>query len=157
MRWKHSDTDESKLSLHDCRADRVILEDGTLSFSFPDGFWVTDQHPENPTGKTVRTGPARVDYLLREESGDDVTVSVFRDLRWPWSLRTKWELQKLLDAINEKHWELEFLYQYPGGWDRIIEGWFWFQRKPWHLECQLRLDVKQVRYRWNELRKDAQW
>lgn len=31
MSWKHCDTDESKLSLHDCRADRVILEDGTLS------------------------------------------------------------------------------------------------------------------------------
>ena len=157
MEWLNCDQGEGLISLHDCRANRVELKEGTLSFFFPDGFWVTASHPENPTGKTVRTGPGRVDYLLRRDDGDDVSVSVFRALRWPWSLRRKWELPKLLEAINEKHWELEFLYQYPGGWERIIEGWFWFRKKPWHLECQLKLDVKEVRYCWNELLPEREW
>ena len=65
MSWKHCDSDERLITLHDCRTDWVTLEDGVLSFFFPEGFWVTQSHPENPTGKTVRTGPARVDYVLR--------------------------------------------------------------------------------------------
>lgn len=156
MAFLHQDSEETRFSLHDCRADRVELQDGMLSFFFPEGFWVTAEHPANHTGMIVRTGPGRVDYVLRRDDGDDVSVSVFRKLRWPWSLRTKWELPKLLEVLNKKHWQLEFLYQYPGGWDRIIEGWFWFQKKPWHYECQLKLDVQEVRYCWEEL-TDRQW
>ena len=153
----HRDTDESLVSLHDCRADRAALEDGVLSFFFPDGFWVTSKHPDNPTENTVRTGPARVDFVLRDSGGDDAAVEVFTRLRWPHALRTAWELPRLLGVINERGWELEFLYQYPGGWDRVIECWLWFDRRPWHRECRLKLDVKQAFYCWNELREDAVW
>lgn len=157
MTYFHNDTDETHLTLHDCRANHAELKDGKLSFFFPDGFWVISTHPDNPTGKTVRTGPARVDFVLREPEGDDISIEVFRELKWPHSLRTAWELPKLLAAINEKHWELEFLYQYPGGWDRVIECWFWFRRRPWHKECRLKLDVKEAIYRWNDLREERVW
>ena len=74
MEFLHNDHDEQLLTLHDCRANRAELRDGVLSFWFEEGVWVTQSHPENPTGKTVRTGPARVDYMLRETDGDDVSV-----------------------------------------------------------------------------------
>ena len=157
MEFLHNDREEQFLSLHDCRANRAELRDGVLSFRFEEGFWVTQSHPENPTGKTVRTGPGRVDYVLREADGDDVAVEVFTRLRWPHALRTSWELPKLLQAINEKHWELEILYQYPGGWDRIVECWLWFPRKPYHRECRLKLDVQGVFYRWNDLCPEKEW
>lgn len=83
MQFLHNDREEQLLSLHDCRANRAELRDGVLSFRFEEGFWVTQSHPENPTGKTVRTGPGRVDYVLREADGDDVAVEVFTRLRWP--------------------------------------------------------------------------
>lgn len=157
MEYLHMDREEVFLSLHDCRADRAELRDGVLSFFFPEGFWVTQDHPLNSTGKTVRTGEARVDYVLREPEGEDVSVEIFTRLRWPWDLRRAWELPKLLEAVSRKGWELEFLYQYPGGWDRIVECWLWMDRKPWHKECNLKLDVQEVRYLWNELREEHTW
>lgn len=157
MDYLHNDRDEQHVSLHDCRANRAELKDGVLSFWFEDGFWVTGSHPGNPTGKTVRTGPARVDYVLRDADGEDVSVEVFTRLRWPHALRTVWELPKLLDAVGKEGWELEFLYQYPGGWDRIVECWLWFPKKPWHRECRLKLDAQQVLYRWNDLCPEQEW
>ena len=157
MEYLHNEKDEQNLSLHDCHADRAELKDGVLSFWFPDGFWVSGNHPENPTGKTVRTGPARVDYVLRDERGDDVSADVFTRLRWPHALRTTWDLPRLLERINRKGWSLEFLYQYPDYWNRIVECWLWFPRRPRHKECQLKLDVSEVIYRWNDLRPDDEW
>ena len=157
MEFLHKDREERFLSLHDCRANRAELRDGVLSFWFEAGFWVTQSHPENLTGKTVRTGPGRVDYLLREADGDDVAVEVFTRLRWPHALRTVWALPKLLQAINEKHWELEFLYQYPDYWNRIIECVLCLPKKPYWKECQLKLDVSEVIYRWNSLRPEEEW
>ena len=153
MEFIHNDTNEQLLSLHDCRADRVTLENGVLSFSFSEGIWVLPEHPENPTGKTVGTGPARVDYVLREQDGDDVQTSVFRRMRWPYALRKRMELPELMAHINEKGGQLEFLYQYPGGWDRILDCWLW----PRGRECQFKVDVKEVVYRWNELNTDREW
>ena len=157
MDYRHNEKNEEHLTLHDCRAIRVAMNDGVLSFWFDEGFWVMSSHPENPTGKTVRTGPARVDYVLREQSGDDVSVDVFTRLRWPHALRTVWELPRLLEALNRDGWGLEFLYQYPGGWNRIIECWLWMPKKPFHKECQLKMDVAEVLYRWNELRPECEW
>ena len=157
MDYRHNEKNEEHLTLHDCRAVWVELKHGVLSFWFDEGFWVMGSHPENPTGKTVRTGPARVDYVLREQSGDDVSVDVFTRLRWPHALRTVWELPRLLKALNRDGWGLEFLYQYPGGWNRIIECWLWMPKKPFHKECQLKLDVAEVIYHWNELRPECEW
>ena len=157
MEDRYNEKNEGYLTLHDCRAARAELNDGVLSFWFDEGFWITASHPENPTGKTVRTGPARVDYVLREQSGDDVSVDVFTRLRWPHALRTAWELPRLLEKLNRDGWELEFLYQYPGGWDRVVECWLWFPKRPYHKECRLKVDAVEVIYRWNELQPEREW
>ena len=62
--YRHCDDDPSLFSLHDCRAEKMSYESRTLSFYFPDGFWVTRDHPLNSTGKIVRTGPSEVKYRI---------------------------------------------------------------------------------------------
>ena len=157
MEYLHNETNEQNLSVHDSRADRVQLREGVLSFWFPEGFWVSSSHPDNPTGKTVRTDAARVDYVLRDPDGDDVSVDVFRRLKYPFALRRSYDLSPFMAIVNQQGWELEFLYQYPDYWNRIIECWLWFPKRPRHKECQLKLDVSEVIYRWNNLRPDEEW
>ena len=70
MFYLHNENNEEHLSVHDCRADRAALRDGVLTFWFTEGFWVLGSHPDNPTGKTVRTDAARVDYVLRDPGGE---------------------------------------------------------------------------------------
>ena len=157
MEYLHNEHNESHLSLHDCRADRMELKDGVLSFWFPEGFWVTSAHPDNPTGKTVRTDAARVDYVLRDPDGDDVSIDVFRRLKYPYALCRNYDLFPFLEIVNRPGWELEFLYQYPDYWNRIIECVLWMQKRPWRKDCQLKLDVSEVIYRWNSLRPEEEW
>ena len=66
-------------SLHDCRAERMAYENGVLSFCFPDGFWVTPDHPLNTTGKIVKTGPSEVKYRILDEDIDGVDIYVFTE------------------------------------------------------------------------------
>ena len=157
MSYLHNEKTEQNLSLHDCRADRMELKDGVLSLRFPGGFWVSGDHPENPTGKTVRTDAARVDYVLRDAKGTDVSADVFTRLKHPLSLRRSYNLSEFMEIINRQGWELEFLYQYPDYWNRIIECVLCLPKKPYWKECQLKLDVSEVIYRWNDLRTDEEW
>lgn len=157
MEYLHNETNEEYLTLHDCRADRVELKDGVLSFWFPEGFWVTSVHPENPTGKTVRTDAARVDYVLRDARGDDVSVDVFTGLKFHCALRRSYDLSRFMEIMNRVGWGLEFLYQYPDYWNRIVECVLCLPKKPFWKECQLKLDVSEVIYRWNSLRPDEEW
>ena len=157
MAYLHNEKHEEYVSLHDCRADRVELKDGVLRFWFPEGFWVLSSHPENPTGKTVRTDAARVDFVLRDQRGDDVSVDVFTRLKFPFALRRTYELSPFMEMLNRPQWELEFLYQYRDYWNRIIECWLWMPKRMRHKECQLKLDVSEVIYRWNSLRPEEEW
>lgn len=157
MEYLHNEHNESHLSLHDCRADRMELKDGVLSFRFPEGFWVSGDHPENPTGKTIRTDAARVDYVLRDAKGTDVSADVFHCLKSPFALRRSYGLPQFMEIVNRDGWELEFLYQYPDYWNRIIEYALCLPKKPYWKECQLKLDVSEVIYRWNSLRPEEEW
>ena len=157
MEYLHNETNEQNLSLHDCRADRMELKDGVQSFWFSEGFWVTSVHPENPTGKTVRTDAARVDFLLRNPGGEDVGADVFHCLKSPFALRRSYDLLRFMEIVNRPGWGLEFLYQYPDYWNRIIECVLCLPKRPYWKECQLKLDVSEVIYRWNNLRPDEEW
>ena len=45
--YRHNQNHSRHISLHDCRAERMTLENGVLSLIFPDGIWVTPEHEEN--------------------------------------------------------------------------------------------------------------
>ena len=157
MFYLHNEKNEEHLSVHDCRADRAALHDGVLTFWFTEGFWVLGSHPDNPTGKTVRTDAARVDYVLRDPRGEEVSADVFTGLKSPFALRRAYELPKFLEIVNRSGWALEFLYQYPDYWNRIIECVLCLPKRPYWKECLLKLDVSEVVYRWNGLRPEEEW
>lgn len=64
-------SENSNISLHDCRATRASYEEEYLKFVFKDGFWVGEKNSKNPYGKIVSTDQAEVEFHVLDE---DVTV-----------------------------------------------------------------------------------
>ena len=150
--YKHCDIGDKNISLHDCHATNIFYENRVITFIFPDGIWVTNEHPSNELGKTVRTDMAEVKLYLDSESEDDITVYIFEE-KFKKTFREEWELSKLMEHVNNKNCTLEFLYQYKGYNSMIIKCWLWSNKKPYHRECELKLLLKDVKYCWNKLRK----
>ena len=152
--YKNCDSNDEYLSLHDCRATKISYTNGIVTFNFPDGIWVTASHPDNKTGKTVRTDEAEVKFSLTTD--EETTVYVFKE-KFKKIFREEWQLHELMECINLKNGKLEFLYQYKGFNSMIIECCLWSAKKPYYNECELKLSVKDVKYCWNELCEEREW
>ena len=155
MSYLHSDHEEKHLTLHDCRATRVSLEDGELVFHFPNGFCIGCLHPENPYRKPIMTDAAEVRYHLVSGRTYDAYGYVFDHKKPGKSIRWDYTVEQLMTDINEKGGQLEFLYQYLDEDRRIIKCELWFDKKPYHRECELFLHADRVAYLWNGLRRES--
>ena len=62
--YQHQELKDCFISLHDCRAEKIMYNHGVLSFVFPNGFWVGPQHPENHSDTVARTDLSQVDYKI---------------------------------------------------------------------------------------------
>ncbi|MBQ7321887.1 MAG: hypothetical protein IJW99_07300 [Clostridia bacterium] len=155
MEFSHCTYDEKNLTLHDCRATRVSLEDGELVFHFPNGFCIGYLHPENPYRKPIMTDVAEVRYHLVHESPYDADGYVFDRKKRGKAIRWDYSLKQLMADINEKGGQLEFLYQYLDGFCRIVKCELWFEKRPYHRECELFLHTDRVAYLWNNLREES--
>jgi len=155
--YRYHQTNDEHISLHDCRAESASFENGVLAFDFREGFWIGPGHPENQGERPVGTDSSRVEFRL--ESGDetDAVVYVYTEKGNDTALREEWPLSRLLECINSEGCSLEFLYQYKGYQSLLIECWLWFDKKPYHKECELRLQVSGVEYFWNQLLEDRVW
>ena len=90
--YKHQDTNESWISLHDSSADKMEFGEGMLHFFFPKGIWILGSHKDNGIGKVVKSGAAEVWYeLLYPE--DDVTVYIYKTKTADKSVRKEWKLR----------------------------------------------------------------
>lgn len=154
--YKHCDVSDEYISLHDCHAESISYEDGVIRFVFPDGIWVTNEHPSNELDKIVRTDMAEVKFYLEYDCEDDITTYIFEQ-KLKKTFREEWELSKLMDYVNNKKCRLEFLYEYKGYNSMIIECWLWSSKKPYHRECELKLQIKGVNYCWNNLCENREW
>lgn len=154
--YKNYDTKDEQITLHDCRANKAAYENGVLSFWFEDGFWVCEGHEINNLGKTVRTDASKVDFHLQQGDVSDVTVYIFTKTRRK-TVREEWELKKFVEAINAGNFEVEFLYCYKGYNIQVHDCWIWFDKAPYHKECELRVWTDKVTYFWNELREERAW
>ena len=65
--YHHQESKDCFISLLDCRAEKIMYNHGVLSFVFPNGFWVSPQHPENHSDTVVRTDLSQVDYRILDE------------------------------------------------------------------------------------------
>ena len=91
--YEHCDHRSTLFSLHDCRAEKMTFESGVLSFCFPDGFWVTRDHPLNTTGKIVKTGPSEVKYRILDKDINGVDFYVFTENKRRSALRFSWGVE----------------------------------------------------------------
>lgn len=157
MVFSHCDRDERYLSLHDCIAERAYFEDGKLGFQFDDGFWVSPDHPENNLSNLVRTDSSKVEYTLENGTSYDVTVYVFKENIFKKTIRIEWTMQELLDNINSGKCKLEFLYQYADCASRIVECELKLNKKPYIMECVIKISAPKVSYYWNNLHADRTW
>lgn len=155
--YKHCDTDSTFITLHDCYSKKISLNDDILSFDFENGFWITSGHKHNNLNETVRTDPSRVDFCIRQDDCDEMTIYVFQKKFFGSTIRKEWSLDKLIDLVNNRGFSIEFLYQYESCNAQIIVCWLHFNKKPYHYECQIKISVSKVIYYWNNLCKNQKW
>lgn len=154
--YKHCDLDDSYISLHDCRAEKMKFQDGILSFGFPEGFWVTEKHSQNHSDTTVRTNSSQVDFQIIDEEIDGIEIYLFKKNRKK-IVRDDWEPMNFINAVNAGDFQVEFITQYKGYQSYLFKCMIWFDVKPYHAECEIILRSENALYCWNELRYDRAW
>ncbi|MBQ6825895.1 MAG: hypothetical protein IKT38_02805 [Clostridia bacterium] len=151
--YNHIDTDDTVLTLHDCIANKIQLENGILSFYFQNGFWITPLHYANNSSNVVRTDFSQVDYQINGK----VYIYVFRKNIFRKIIRTEWTLEQLINFINNSNSSLEFLYQYKSQDEQLLKGYLRFDKAPYCYECELEIPACKIEYRWNNLCYDKIW
>ena len=157
MSFLHCDRNEQYLTLHDCVAERAYFEDGKLGFAFPDGFWVSPDHPESHLTRLVRTDASKVEYTLEDGKDYDVDIVVYKRTYSGEITGRVWSLRELVDAINAGTCKLEFLYQYLDYRCRMVECELQLGDAPDRQTCIMRISAPEVCYYWNNLRADRAW
>ncbi len=143
MKFKYKSTDKKCFSLHDCKATEADLKDNVLTFYFPEGIFYHEYADFWPN-----TGSGAVEYFI--EYLDEVTFYLFEK-----SLNQKvvkeYNVSQLVDKINSKKWQLEFLYRYDGYKEVMFTVMVWFNRKPYSYEGQLFIRNVKETFMWNPL------
>lgn len=156
--YRHEEENKGPVfSLHDCRAQKMNYCDGKLSFGFPDGFRVTPKHPLNDTGKVVSTDESRVEFQIIDEKIFGVTVYVFRENENGETVRILCDVQKFSDVLNDGEFEIEFVDEYRGYRSYLFKCFLWFDKEPYHCECEISFCSEEAKYSWNKLRYDSFW
>jgi len=151
--YQYSDRNEKDdISLHDCRATKIALKDGILTFVFKEGFWVLEGNRNNFHKKLSYTDEAEVRFrTLYEDMESNITIYVFTDTKEEnKAIRESVPFDRFMEQINGGM-ELEFLYSYKGYQSFIFECWLWFDEEPYHKECVVIVSADQVTYHWNML------
>ncbi len=159
--FKNIDPDEyhgKELTLHDCIADKISLENNTLRFSLPDGFWVTPHHKANSSEKVVRTDASAVDFFV--EDINDIIVRVFTRHRWMGFRNTSvelWDMEQLISKVNSGKCTIEFITQYRTYYEQMWHCAIRSNKKPYYRECQLHIPNTNATFYWNNLCLDCEW
>ncbi|MDE6434699.1 MAG: hypothetical protein K2L07_10795 [Lachnospiraceae bacterium] len=151
--YKYSDHNEKDdISLHDCRATKIVASDDTLSFIFKEGFWVSERNIHNSNKKLSYTDESEVKFkALYEDIESNITIYVFTDTNEEnKTIREFIPLDTFVEEINGGM-ELEFLYSYKGYQSFIFECMIWFDNEPYHKECVIIISADEVVYSWNTL------
>ena len=158
--FKYIDPDSfhgKELSLHDCVADKILLENKTLRFFLSDGFWVTPHHRKNFSDRIVRTDASVVSFSI--EDYDDIMVRVFRRHRYLWLRKNCvefWDMKQLATAVNRGNCTIEFITQYRTDYEQMWYCAIRSKKKPYYRECQLHLPNTNAVYYWNNLCLDRE-
>ena len=145
-------TEDINISLHDCRAPQILLEDKFLSFSFPDGFWVRKKDSTND--KLFYTDESQVNFTLLYSADVAVTIYIFTEESGK-TIREELTIEEFMHQMNNKLYSLEFLDSYIGYQTFKFDCWIWFDKEPYHKECELIISSQKISYQWNNIYKES--
>jgi len=151
--YKYSDRNEKDdISLHDCRATKIVINDGILSFVFKGGFWVSERNRNNFNKKLSYTDESEVKFkTLYRNMASNIIIYVFTDTKEEnKTIRELIPFDTFAEQINGGM-ELEFLYSYKGYQSFVFECWLWFDEEPYHKECVMIISANEITYNWNTL------
>jgi len=152
--YKFSDNNENdSISLHDCRATKVEIDNDFLTFKFKEGFFVDEDNVKNYFKSRSYTGEAEVKFKkVYKNTDSNISIYIFTD--------TEEKNKSIREAVSPAQFsemldngaELEFLYSYKGYNSYIFECWLWFNSVPRiHKECVILVSESEITYSWNEL------
>ncbi|MCM1237257.1 MAG: hypothetical protein NC489_44885 [Ruminococcus flavefaciens] len=147
QRDAYEEKDEG-VSLHDCRAEKILFKDGMLSFYFPEGISVG----KNVGGerKFFDTDGAWVTFPLLAPDFIETTVYIFTKEDGKVFVE-EYDEGELLRLVNEKSYSLEFITEYSGYRVFRFECYLWFDEEPYHKECEIIIAAEKMLCRWNEM------
>lgn len=151
--YKYSHTNEdNSISLHDSRAAKISYDNGVLTFTFEDGFYITEKNENNFHKKLCYTGKAEVGFMtLSKDIDQDLTVYIFTETENARrTIRDEIPFAEFAQMLDSGM-KLEFLYTYKGYRSYVFECWLWFDSEPYHKECVIMISADETVYKWNEL------
>ena len=150
--YKYSDNNENNdIILHDCRADKLLIGEKSISFVFGGGFYVSEKNRNNYNKKLSYTDKSEVIFKTLYHTDADVTVYIFSETdKEDTAIRKSISAKQLAEMVNSGM-ELEFLYSYKGYQSYIFECWLWSDTEPFHKECVIIISADDVLYNWNVL------
>ena len=150
--YKYSDNNENNdIILHDCRADKLLIGEKSISFVFGGGFYVSEKNRNNYNKKLSYTDKSEVIFKILYHTDTDVTVYIFSETdKEDTAIRKSISAKQLAEMVNSGM-ELEFLYSYKGYQSYIFECWLWSDTEPFHKECVIIISADDVLSNWNVL------
>ena len=150
--YKYSDNNENNdIILHDCRADKLLIGEKSISFVFGEGFYVSEKNRNNYNKKLSYTDKSEVIFKTLYHTDADVTVYIFSETdKEDTAIRKSISAKQLAEMVNSGM-KLEFLYSYKGYQSYIFECWLWSDTEPFHKECVIIISADDVLYNWNVL------
>lgn len=86
---------------------------------------------------------------------DGVEIFVFRGYENGKIIREDWEPEKFINTVNTRVFQVEFITQYKSYQSFLFKCWIWFDKVPYHSECEIIINCENMVYNWNQLRYDC--
>lgn len=135
------------ISLHDCRITHVKRHQQTITLIFSEGFWLTEAHPLNASGKMAATDKAQI--VLKQASFDGIMLKNSE------SFSDELTTEGFINKITSSEWEFEVIDEIHERNNQVVYvGWIWFDREPFHVDCEIRFSFEEMEYCWNELAQE---
>lgn len=156
--WNYHDrNDKQDISLHDCHATKAYIEGDDLVLEFEDGFWIDATNIQNPFCKLLQTDTSQLRFC-RYDALEIYSFHEFRIVQRPVStIRKSISPEVFIQNINSGKWQLEFISEYHEGSSLLFHCWLWFEKRPYHRECQVMIDCDHREYGWNSICEDKPW
>ena len=107
--YKYSDNNENNdIILHDCRADKLLIGEKSISFVFGEGFYVSGKNRNNYNKKLSYTDKSEVIFKTLYHTDTDVTVYIFSETdKEDTAIRKSISAKQLAEVVNSE-WNLNF-------------------------------------------------